>query len=97
MRAADAVRISVRGEFAASISHEITEPLSAMAMNGETGLRWLGRAEPNVAKARELLQRIVEGARRAAKIVGRIQAGAAGTQPAPSPHDTLDAAPRHAP
>jgi PAS domain S-box-containing protein len=48
-----AARLSMLGEVAASIAHEINHPLAAVRTNGETGLRWLDRLEPNVPKARE--------------------------------------------
>ncbi len=78
---ARAARISVLGELAASIAHEVNQPLAAIRTNSETGLRWLDRAEPNVAKARELVQRNVDDARRAADIIARIRTMAAGRRP----------------
>ena len=78
---AHAARISMLGELAASIAHEVNQPLGAMTTNGETGLRWLNRPEPNVAKAAELFQRIVADARRAADIIARIRTMAAGRPP----------------
>src|ERR1700738_3424873 len=48
---AHAARLSVLGEIAASIAHEITQPLAALRTNGETGLRWLDRGEPNSPNA----------------------------------------------
>jgi C4-dicarboxylate-specific signal transduction histidine kinase len=44
-----------------------------MAMNGEAGLRWLDRAEPNIAEASDAMRRIVADARRAGDIVARIR------------------------
>jgi C4-dicarboxylate-specific signal transduction histidine kinase len=82
----------VLGELAASIAHEITQPLAAMRTNGETGLRWLDRAEPNIPKARELMQRILNDADRAADIIARIRAMAAGRTPQQTPlalHDVI--------
>ena len=89
---AHAARLSVLGELAASIAHEITQPLAAMRTNGETGLRWLDRAEPNIPKARELMQRILNDADRAADIIARIRAMAAGRTPQQTPlalHDVI--------
>src|ERR1700748_1273943 len=37
---ARATQVSKLGEMAASIVHEINQPLSAIRLNGETGLRW---------------------------------------------------------
>jgi C4-dicarboxylate-specific signal transduction histidine kinase len=78
---AHAARLSVLGELAASIAHEVNQPLAAMRTNGETGLRLLDRAEPNVPKARELMQHIVDDAGRAADIIARIRAMAVGRAP----------------
>ncbi len=78
---ARAARISMLGELAASIAHEVNQPLAAMRTNGETALRWLDRAEPNVAKARDLMLLNVEAARRATDIIARIRAMAAGRVP----------------
>ena len=78
---AHAARLSVLGEIAASIAHEVNQPLAAVRTNGETGLRLLDRLEPNVPKARELMQRILNDAGRAADIIARIRAMASGRAP----------------
>jgi two-component system, LuxR family, sensor kinase FixL len=72
-----AARIATLGEMASSIAHEVNQPLSAIAMNAETSLRWLSRDEPNLAKVGELTTRIAESARRASDIVQRIRGMAA--------------------
>ena len=41
-------RISTLGELTASIAHEVNQPLAAIVTNGEAGLRWLLRDEPNL-------------------------------------------------
>jgi PAS domain S-box-containing protein len=90
---AHAARISVLGELAASIAHEVNQPLAAMRTNTETALRWLNRPEPNAPKARELMQRIVDDALRASNIIARIRAMAAGRAPqqaAVSLHDVIE-------
>jgi len=78
---AHAARISVLGELAASIAHEVNQPLASLTTGGEAALRWLDRAEPNVPKARDLMRRIIDDARRAADIIARLQAMAAGRAP----------------
>jgi C4-dicarboxylate-specific signal transduction histidine kinase len=71
-------RISVRGELAATIVHEVNQPLAAMRTNIETGLRYLNRPDPNVAEAREAMQRSLNDVCRAADLVSSIRAMAAG-------------------
>jgi PAS domain S-box-containing protein len=78
---AHAARISMLGEFAASIAHEVNQPLGAIRINCETSLRWLDRPQPNVAKARELVELTLSDARRAADIVDRIRTMATGRLP----------------
>jgi PAS domain S-box-containing protein len=68
-----AARISMLGELTASIAHEVNQPLAAIATNGEAGLRWLNRPEPNVGEVRDLTARMVADARRAADIISRIR------------------------
>ena len=78
---ARAARISVLGELTATIAHEVNQPLGAIAANGEAGLLWLDRSEPDVPEARQLLARIVADAHRAADIISHIR-GMAGRGPA---------------
>lgn len=70
---AHAARLSLLGEMVSSIAHEVKQPLSAILLDGETGLRWLSRDEPDIAKLQQLLRRMVDGARRANNIVDRIR------------------------
>lgn len=78
---AHAARVSMLGELTASIAHEVNQPLAAIATNGEAGLRWLARPEPDVVEVRELTKRVVSDARRAADIISRIRAMAARRTP----------------
>lgn len=68
-----AARISMLGELTASIAHEVNQPLAAIATYGEAGLRWLGRPQPDLDEVRDLTQRMVADARRAAEIIARIR------------------------
>jgi signal transduction histidine kinase len=71
---AHAARISMLGELTASIAHEVNQPLAAIATNASAGLRWLDRAEPDLAEVRALTQRIIADAERAADIIARVRA-----------------------
>lgn len=75
-----AARISTLGELTSSIAHEVNQPLAAIMTNAETSLRWLGRPDVDLAKVRQLTERIAASARRADDIVGRIR-GMAAKQP----------------
>ena len=45
------------GELAASIAHEVNQPLSGVVSNGSACLRWLAGDVPNVEEVREALRR----------------------------------------
>ena len=64
-------RVSMMGELAASLAHEIKQPITAVATNAEIGLRWLQREPPDAGEVREALSRIVNAAKRAADITDR--------------------------
>src|SRR5262244_2294094 len=48
-------RVTAMGQLAASITHEVNQPLTAMITNADVGLRWLDRQPPDVDEAREAL------------------------------------------
>ncbi len=92
---AHAARLSVLGELAASIAHELNQPLAALAVNGQAGLRWLNRSEPNVVEASMAMRRLVAEATRASDIIARIRSMAARQAPrqvAVSLHDVIEEA-----
>jgi len=67
-------RLAAAGELSASISHEIKQPLAAIAANASAALRWLGRATPDMGEARAALERIIGEAHRASDVIGDIRA-----------------------
>jgi C4-dicarboxylate-specific signal transduction histidine kinase len=62
-------RITTMGELAASIAHEVNQPLTATAANVAAGLRWLDREPPNIPRLRDSLLNIIRDARRAGEII----------------------------
>jgi PAS domain S-box-containing protein len=66
-------RVTTMGELAASIAHEIKQPISAAHTNANTCLRWLERDQADVAEAREALSRVIQCVTRASDIIGRIR------------------------
>jgi C4-dicarboxylate-specific signal transduction histidine kinase len=51
---------------AATIAHEVKQPLSGMITNADAGLRWLDHSTPNVDKAKAAFEQIVADGHRAA-------------------------------
>jgi PAS domain S-box-containing protein len=62
------------GQMAASIAHDVNQPLAAIAANGNAGLRWLSRAPPDLQEARLCLGRVIDNAGRAADVVAGVRA-----------------------
>jgi signal transduction histidine kinase len=64
--------MTTMSELAASLAHEIKQPIAAAVTDARTCLRWLGREVPDVVEARDAASRVVQGVRRAADIIGSI-------------------------
>jgi len=67
------VRITTIGELAASIAHEVNQPLAAVVANADACVAWLARDNPNLVEARAAAERTTEGATRASEVIGRIR------------------------
>jgi signal transduction histidine kinase len=67
-------RVTAMGQLAASISHELNQPLTGVITNADVGLRWLARQPPDVDEAREALGGIAKDGKRASDVIGRIRA-----------------------
>jgi PAS domain S-box-containing protein len=73
-RLSRATRTATLGEFAASLAHEINQPLAAVVANGHACLRWLSAQPTGLAKAQEAAERIVRDGTEAGEVVRRIRA-----------------------
>jgi len=71
---AHATRVTTLGELAASIAHEVNQPLMAVVINGDACLEWLAREQPDLQEAREAVGRIIAEGNRAGEIIRRIRA-----------------------
>ena len=67
-------RVSMMGELAASIAHEVNQPLSGVVSNGSACLRWLAGDAPNLEEVREAVRDIVRDGKRAGEVIARIRA-----------------------
>jgi PAS domain S-box-containing protein len=70
---AKATRLTTMGVLAASIAHEVNQPLSGVVTNGQAADRWLRADPPDLAEARAALSRIVRDGNRAAEIIRSIR------------------------
>lgn len=69
----EADRHTTMSEMTASIAHELNQPLSSIVTNGQAGLRWLVRPEPDLAEVRKVLDRVVADGQRAAEVISSIR------------------------
>jgi PAS domain S-box-containing protein len=67
-------RVTTMGELAASIAHEVNQPLVGVVANAGAGLRYLGWDTPNLVEAKEAIRRIIRDGNRAAEVVSRMRA-----------------------
>ena len=67
-------QLTTVGAMAASIAHEINQPLAAIVTQGQAGMRWLSRTTPDLKEAADSLRRIVENADRVSTIINGIRA-----------------------
>ena len=79
---AHVTRVMTMGEFAASIAHEVNQPISGIVINANACLRWLAGDSPNLDEARENARRIVRDGKRAGEVIARIRALATKTDTA---------------
>jgi C4-dicarboxylate-specific signal transduction histidine kinase len=78
---AHAARLTILGELAASIAHEIIQPLTAIGSNIEATQLWLERLPLNLEEVSELTARTAAEVQRAADIIHRVRAMAVRSAP----------------
>ena len=67
-------RLTTMGEMAASIAHEINQPLAGVVNNANAGLRWLNNRPLNIDEVGAALRRIVNDGERGSGIIESIRA-----------------------
>jgi signal transduction histidine kinase/CheY-like chemotaxis protein len=66
-------RVSMMGELAASLAHEIKQPITGLAVNAATCLQWLQNEPPSIEDARLTMLEIINDVKRANDIIDRNQ------------------------
>lgn len=82
---AHAARVSTLGQLAASIAHEVNQPLAAIINYGKSGRRWLSRPVPDMAEATHCFEHIVSNGNRAADVIARVRSLARKSAPVAEP------------
>src|SRR5262249_13256070 len=70
---AHVARVTTLGELAASIAHEVNQPLASVVTNAYAAQRWLAREPPDLDEVRTALQRIIQDGNRASEVLSRIR------------------------
>ncbi len=73
-RLSRATRFAAVAELAASIAHEVSQPLSAVVANGQACMQWLAAEPPNVTNARVAAERIIRDGKDAGEVVRHMRA-----------------------
>jgi PAS domain S-box-containing protein len=66
-------RVTTMGELAASLAHELSQPISGVITNANVCLRRLGQGTPDLDEVRAAVTRMGRDAQRAAEIIARIR------------------------
>jgi PAS domain S-box-containing protein len=66
-------RVTMLGELASSLAHEINQPIAAAITSAGACLRWLGHNPPDLDRARAAAMRIEKDGNRAAEIIQRLR------------------------
>jgi PAS domain S-box-containing protein len=67
-------RVMTMGELAASIAHEINQPLAAVVTNADACMEWLSSEPPNLEEARAVVDCIAQDGTRASEVIRHIRA-----------------------
>ncbi len=66
--------LTAAGQMAASMAHEIKQPLAAIVTGRSAGLRWLSKPTPDLQEVRAVLESIVSEGHRASQVIDGIRA-----------------------
>ncbi|MDF0544267.1 ATP-binding protein [Sphingobium sp. H39-3-25] len=66
-------RVTTLGQLAASIAHEVNQPLSAIITYARSGKRWLAREAPDAQEVSDCLDHIGSNGTRAADVIARVR------------------------
>ena len=66
-------RVSTVGELAASLAHELNQPLTGILSNAQAAQRFLEATPPDLGEVRDILTDIVDDDKRAAEVIQRLR------------------------
>jgi PAS domain S-box-containing protein len=74
IKLAIASRLATVAELAASIAHELNQPLTSILVSAQAAMRWLNAAQPNMAEVESSIERTIRDARSADETMQHIRA-----------------------
>jgi predicted ATPase/signal transduction histidine kinase len=84
-------RLTTMGELAASIAHEVNQPLAGVVTNASASLRYLDWDTPNLAESKKATRAILRDANRAADVISRLRGLYKRARPAKQPLNVNEA------
>jgi PAS domain S-box-containing protein len=66
-------RVSMMGELAVSLAHEIKQPIAAALVDAKSCMRWLQRDTPDLPEAVQAALRMIKDATRATEVIDRVR------------------------
>ncbi|MDU0364309.1 PAS domain-containing protein [Rhizobium sp. 25PS6] len=87
---AHAARVSMLGQLAASIAHEVNQPLAAIINYGKSAKRFLRRPQPDLEDVGSCIDKMISNGTRAADVVDRVRRLARKTAPQTDPVNLTD-------
>jgi signal transduction histidine kinase len=66
-------RVAIVGELGSTISHELRQPLTAIRVNAELGIKLLGNSSPDIDEARQAMEDVVADSARASATIEQIR------------------------
>jgi len=67
-------RVTTLGQLAASIAHEVNQPLTGISARASAAARWLAKDPPDIEKVRNMLRDIIGASDRAAEVLTSVRA-----------------------
>lgn len=83
-------RVSMLGQLASSIAHEVNQPLTAIINYGKSAKRFLDRPKPDLRELDVCLEKILSNSTRASDVVARVRGLARKTSPETTPLNLVE-------
>jgi signal transduction histidine kinase len=66
-------RMATAGELSAAIAHEIRQPITGMVTMANAALRWLSRTNPDIGRAQDAMNKVVEAGHHAGDVITNVR------------------------